>query len=96
MKKIVLVLTAFLLLNGCILDYGYIISEKLRDRRIAYAIDTGKFAKAELLIKDYLFIAEEIAAQPPEEKTEVKAGKERETEEYYRAKYKTWMKMHGR
>jgi hypothetical protein len=92
MKKIVLVLTAFLLLNGCILNYGYIISEKMRDRRIAHAIDSGKFAQAELLIKDYLYKAEEIAAQPPEEMAETEAGDEQITEKYYREKYNSWMK----
>ena len=96
MKKIVLVLAAFLLLNGCILDYGYIISEKMRDRRIANAIDSGKFAKAELLIKDYLYKAEEIAIQPPEEKAESETGDEQAAEEYYREKYKSWMKMLNR
>ena len=96
MKKFVLVLMTFLFLSGCILNYGYVISEKMRDRRIANAIDTGKFAKAELLIKDYRYKAEEIASQPPPESTETEAEDTRETEEYYLQKYKDWMKMLNR
>jgi hypothetical protein len=96
MKKIVLVLIIFLFLSGCILNYGYVISEKMRDRRIAHAIDAGKFAKAELLIKDYKYKAEEIAAEPPPEPAEAEAVDVRDTAEYYRSKYKDWMKMLNR
>ena len=96
MKKIGLVLIAFLFLSGCILNYGYIISEKMRDRRIANAIDTGKFAKAELLIKDYQYKAEEIASEPPSELAEADAVDIYETEEYYIKKYKDWMRILNR
>ena len=96
MKKIVLVLITFLFLSGCILNYGYIISEKMRDRRIAHAIDAGKFAKAELLIKDYQYKAEEIASEPPAEPAQADAEDVQETEEYYINKYIDWMKMLNR
>lgn len=92
MKKFVFAIFVLLFLNGCILDSGYIVSEKMRDRKIAQAIDSGKFAKAEVLIKDYLYMAEEIRIEGPPESDDKESIDVRETEEYYRQKYMEWMK----
>ena len=92
MKRFVFAIIILLFLNGCIFESSYIVSEKLRDRKIAQAIDSGKFAKAEVLIKDYLYRAEEINIEGPPESDDKELVDKRETEEYYRQKYKEWMK----
>jgi len=92
MKRFVFAIIILLFLNGCIFESSYIVSEKLRDRKIAQAIDSGKFAKAEVLIRDYLYRAEEIKIEGPPESDDKEPVDKRVTEEYYRQKYKEWMK----